>query len=298
MTDTATGTRRVRWLPYLFVATAVLYLVLFMGVPIGSGIRLGFTDTSILNPNAGQFIGADNYSAILADHGFWATLWVTLVYTAFTVVFSLVLGVVSAVAINNAFRGRAFARAVLIMPWAAPTVALALVFAWMYNNDNGVFNFFTSSLGFGRIGWLTDPTWAMFSVTAATVWKLFPFAMLVLLAALQSVSGELYEAARVDGADALNTFKTIVLPALMPTIRVLALLLTIWSFRRFEIIWLLTGGGPVDKTNTVVIDVFREAFINSDLGRSAAIGTLGLVMSLLATVIYFIVDRRSAGQEV
>jgi multiple sugar transport system permease protein len=111
---------------------------------------------------------------------------------------------------------------------------------------------------------------------------------------LQSVPDELYEATRVDGADGLSTFKAVVLPYLMPTLRVVALLMTIWSFRRFEIIWLLTGGGPVDKTNTIVINIYREAFNNSELGRAAALGVLGLVMSLTVTAIYFVVEQRSA----
>src|SRR5690606_9634939 len=114
-----------------------------------------------------------------------------------------------------------------------------------------------------------------------------------MLAALQSVPDELYEASRVDGADAYSTFVAVVLPHLLPTMRVVALLMTIWSIRRFEIIWLLTGGGPVDATNTIVINVYRQAFANSQLGMAAAIGMLGLVLSLAVTVVYFLIELRS-----
>jgi multiple sugar transport system permease protein len=107
------------------------------------------------------------------------------------------------------------------------------------------------------------------------------------------VPDELYEATRIDGADALSTFKAVTLPALLPTLRVVALLMTIWSFRRFEIIWLLTGGGPADSTNTVVINVYRMAFSNSRLGLAAAIGVLGLLLSLIVTIVYFIAEKRS-----
>jgi multiple sugar transport system permease protein len=134
-------------------------------------------------------------------------------------------------------------------------------------------------------------------VTLTSVWKVFPFVMLVVLAALQSVPEELYEAARVDGADAFNRFRTVALPFLLPTLRVAALLMTIWSFRRFEIIWLLTQGGPVDSTNALVINVYREAFVNSELGRSAAMGVVGLVLSTIVTIIFFYVDRGAARKE-
>ena len=121
--------------------------------------------------------------------------------------------------------------------------------------------------------------------------------MLIVLAALQSVPDELYEATRVDGADMYSTFKFVVLPFLVPTLRIVALLMTIWSYsRRFEIIWLLTGGGPVDATNTVVIDVYRQAFTNSQLGLAAATGMLGLVLALLVTVVYFFLEKRSERQ--
>src|SRR5439155_9473316 len=152
-------------------------------------------------------------------------------------------------------------------------------------------NRLTAAVGLGRHGWLTEPGWALPAVTAVSIWKVFPFVMLVVLAALQTVPQELYESARVDGAGGYVVFRRIVLPHLVPTLRVVALLMTIWSLRRFEIIWLLTQGGPVDATNTVVIDVYREAFVNSDLGLSAATGAIGLVLSGIATVVYFVLER-------
>lgn len=202
-----------------------------------------------------------------------------------------------AVLIDRKFRGRAVVRAILIFPWAVPAVAAALIFTWIYNKDSGVLNHGLAAMGLGNPGWLVEPRWAFLAVTVVSIWKVFPFILLVVLAALQSVPDELREATRIDGADALNRFRTVVLPFLMPTLRVAALLMTIWSFRRFEIIWLLTQGGPVDATNTIVIDVYRQAFVNSELGRGAAIGTVGLVLSTIVTVLYFYVDREAARRE-
>src|SRR5690606_20049879 len=157
---------------------------------------------------------------------------------------------------------------------------------------SGVANRGLRSLGIGEVGWLTDPSMGLVSVTLASVWKVFPFVTLVVLAALQSVPAELREAASVDGANSMTIFRAVVLPHISPTMRIVALLMTIWSFRRFEIIWLLTGGGPANSTNTIVINVYREAFQNSNLGMAAAIGVIGLVMAIAVTVVYFIADRR------
>lgn len=236
----------------------------------------------------------DNYATLISSGAFTKSVVTTIIYTFFCVVFCLFLGTVMAVIINRAFPGRTLIRGIMVMPWAVPTVAVALVFRWIYNDSSGIANRTTQALGLGSHGWLTDPDYGMFSVVLATVWKITPFVMLVVLAALQSVPDELYEAARVDGSRGYTTFSLIVLPYLMPTLRVVGLLMTIWSFRRFEIIWLLTGGGPVDATTTIVIHVYREAFANSRLGMAAAAGVLGLILSLTVTIVYFIVENRQS----
>lgn len=298
MSEVAPGRKKRRWAlaPYLFVGAAVLYLVLFAGVPIIKGLDLSFTDTRLINPTGGSYIGFDNYSKLLASEQFVKTVWTTLIYSFFTVAGSLCLGTASAVVLNRAFPGRVLARAIIVMPWAVPTVAVALVFRWIFNDSSGVANAASSALGLGEPGWLTDPKYGMISVLVATIWKVTPFVMLVVLAALQSVPDELYEATRIDGADMFSTFKLMVLPFLMPTLRIVGLLMTVWSFRRFEIIWLLTGGGPVDATNTIVINVYRQAFNNSQLGLGAAAGVLGLLLSLVVTAVYFLFEMRAERQ--
>lgn len=291
------GPRAAQFAPYLFVGAAALYLLLFTAVPMLRGFWFSLTDSNLLNPNSGTFVGGDNYAALVTDDEFWASLGTTLLYTAGTVIGSIVLGTVAAVAINDRIPGRTFFRALLTIPWAVPSVSVVLVFIWIYNMESGIANQGFRALGLGEQGWLTDPDLGLVSVTIASVWKVFPFVMLVVLAALQSVPAELREAARVDGADAVNVFKSTVVPHVLPTIRVVALLMTIWSIRRFEIIYLLTGGGPINSTNTLVISVYREAFQNSNLGRAAAIGILGLCLSMVVTVVYFLLDRREARKE-
>lgn len=282
-----------RWVPYAFIGLPALYLALFAGFPLLQGLRLSLTDTRLLNPSGGSFVGLENYSSLIGAAGFWQSVGTTVLYSALVVIASLALGTAAAVLINRPFPGRTLVRGALTIPWAVPTVAVALVFQWIYNDNSGILTRTTTALGMGQQGWLTDPEYGLFSVVLATVWKVTPFVMLVVLAALQGVPEELYEAAKVDGADMLSTFKAVALPVIMPALKVVALLMTIWSFRRFEIIWLLTGGGPADATNTIVINVYRQAFNNSQLGMAAALGMLGLVLSLLVTVIYFIIERRS-----
>ncbi|GAA2594122.1 sugar ABC transporter permease [Dactylosporangium fulvum] len=288
---------RSRLAPYLFVGGAAVYLLVFTATPLLRGALLSFTDTKLLNPDGGEYVGLDNYREVLVDQRFASSVLTTVLYTACTVVGALLLGTLAAFAINDGFRGRAVVRAILTMPWAVPSIAVVLVFTWIFNVGDGVANRSLAVLGIGEQGWLIDPDLGLLSVTAVSVWKVFPFIMLVVLAALQSVPAEVRESARVDGADRFTTVKEIVLPHIAPTLRILALLMTIWSLRRFEIIYLLTGGGPIDATNTLVINVYREAFANSDLGRAAALGMLGLCLSLVVTVVYFVVERHSARRE-
>lgn len=289
--------RRGAYVPYLFVGAAALYLLIFTAVPMVRGLWFSFTNATLLNPTGGSIVGVDNYADVLTEERFWGSVGTTLLYTAGTVAGSILFGTVAAVAINDRVPGKAFFRAILTIPWAVPSVSVVLVFIWIYNFDSGVANSGFRTLGLGEQGWLIDPSLGLISVTIASVWKVSPFVMLVVLASLQSVPAELKEAARVDGASPLNVFKASVIPHVLPTIRVVALLMTIWSIRRFEIIYLLTGGGPIDATNTIVISVYREAFHNSNLGRAAAIGILGLCLSMVVTVVYFLLDRREARKD-
>lgn len=289
--------RKFIFAPYWMAGIGAVYVFIFAGLPLLKGLQLSFTDTRILRPNDGNWVGLDNYSALLSNGQFTQSILTTIVYTASCVVLAMAIGIVSAFVINHWFPGRVLARAVMIMPWAVPTVAVALVFRWIYNDGTGVANEATRALGIGSVGWLTDPQYGMISVVIASVWKMSPFVMLVVLSALQSVPNELYEAARVDGASPFRQFLAVTLPHINPSLKIVGLIMTIWSFRRFEIIWLLTGGGPVDATNTIVINVYRQAFANSQLGVAAAIGMVGLLLSVVITAVYFVVERRSEIKE-
>jgi multiple sugar transport system permease protein len=283
------------WTPYLFAAPLVVYLLLFQGYPLLQELYLSFTSTSLLSPAEHKFVGLQNYADLAAVADFHHVLIVTAIYTIGCVVLAIGLGLAAALLLDAPFRGRGIARSLVTIPWAAPPVAVALIFIWMFNGQYGVFNHVLHGLGLsaGMESWLDSPTFALPAVLLTTVWQIFPFSSVVILAALQGVSSELREAAVIDGADRLSVFRAVVWPTIQPTVALLALFVTIWSLRRFDLIWLMTQGGPIGSTNTLVIELYRKAFVYRDLGQGAAVGMVGLTIALLITVLYFRLAQRA-----
>jgi len=292
MTGSRIRSGMTRLVPYAFILPPMIYLMVFMFWPLGRQMYMSLTNTRIINPNRGRFIGLGNYERLFDDPAFYLSLKVTLVYAVLAVIFGVALGTISALAIDRPFKGRSIVRAILLFGWAVPNVAASLIWLWMYNDRSGVFNRLTESLGLGRFGWLTTIDLALPSIVATTVWQVAPFVMLVVLAALQSVPSEVREAARIDGADGLSTFRAVTLPHIRPAIQLAALLVCVWSIRRFDIIYLLTGGGPVGTTSTLVVKIRQTAFENHELGMASAYGAIGLVLALAVAAIHYTVEQR------
>jgi multiple sugar transport system permease protein len=287
-----------RLMPYALVLPATLYLLVFQGYPLLRELMLSFTATSLLSPTQGQWVGLQNYADLWSDPDFHRVIFTTLLYTVACVASAIGLGLASALLLDGPFRGRGVARALVTVPWAAPPVAVALIFIWIYNAQYGVFGHTLRAFGIaaGNENWLDSMQHAMPAVLITTIWQIFPFASVVLLAALQGVPSELREAAVMDGADRLSVFKAVVWPTIRPSVALLALFSTIWSLRRFDLIWLLTQGGPVGSTNTLVIDLYRRAFVNHHLGQAAAVGMVGVVIALAVTLVYFRYTARAEKQ--
>lgn len=275
--------RGSKWTPYLFLAPAAIFILVFQVVPLVQEIFLSFTRTSLLNPTHSTWVGLDNFSHIFGDKDFRRTLLTTFIYVIVCVVGAVGSGLAVALLLNKGFRGRGWARALVTIPWAAPGIAVALIATWMLNPDYGIVNRFLDAVGLGVPGGaiLDSPTYALPAILATTIWQLFPFTSVVLLSALQSVPSDLTEAATVDGAGRWWTFRAVTWQVIKPTIGLLAILMTIWSLRRFELIWLMTKGGPVGATETLVIDLYSQAFDSKQLGSAAAIGMVGVVVSLI-----------------
>ncbi|MGK9054879.1 carbohydrate ABC transporter permease [Neorhizobium petrolearium] len=292
MTGSKIRSGMTRLVPYAFILPPMIYLMVFMFWPLARQMYMSLTNIRIINPNRGRFIGLGNYERLFDDPAFYLSLKATLVYAVLAVVFGVSLGVISALAIDRPFKGRAVVRAILLFGWAVPNVAASLIWLWMYNDRSGVFNRITEFLGLGRFPWLTSTELALGSILAVTVWQVAPFVMLVVLAALQSVPHEVREAARIDGADGLSTFRAVTLPHIRPAIQLASLLVCVWSIRRFDIIYLLTGGGPVGTTSTLVVKIRQIAFEGHELGMASAYGAVGLVLALAIAALHYVVEQR------
>lgn len=284
--------KRFSFVPYLLALPILIYEAIFILYPIYQGIESSFTKQTIGKPST--WVGLDNYSRLLHDENFWNSVARTIIYMVAVIVVAIAFGLCSALLLNRHFRGRVAARAAMTLPWAFPDVPAVLVFIWILNPNFGVANRFALWLPWvdEHPKWLLDPNLAMPLVVLITAWKGFPFYSLVILAALQTVPSELTEAARVDGATKFQAFRAVTFPCISPTLLLLTVLAAIYSFKQFTLIYLLTGGGPSGKTDTIVIRVYQTAFRFHHFPYAATIGVAGFVMTLTIALIFLAVQRR------
>ncbi|WP_413867497.1 carbohydrate ABC transporter permease [Albidovulum sp.] len=277
-------------LPLLFVMLSVI------GWPFLDTVRLSFTDARLVG-TGGEFVGAGNYRRLFASSAFWRAFVVTTEFAAVSVFVEMVLGVLVALLLYQDFRGRNVLRALLILPWALPTVVNALLWRLIYNPEYGALN--AALVQTGLIGayrsWLGDPDSALAALIVADAWKNFPLVALISLAALHAVPNDIKAAAIVDGAGALSRFRFVILPYLAGPLMVALVLRTIEAFKVFDIIWVMTRGGPANSTRTLSILVYQEAFSFQRAGSGAS---LALIVTLAVTVLavaYAALIRRAAG---
>lgn len=282
-----------QWLAVIFIAPVAIYLLVFQAYPLIQELFLSFTSSSLLSPGETEFVGLENYRTLVYDPEFRQTLWVTVIYTIGCVFGSLAMGLGAALLLDAPFAGRGTVRALVTIPWAAPPVAVALVGVWMFNAQYGIINHGLRAIGLDFGNWLDSPNLALPAILVTTIWQIFPFSAVVILASLQGVPKELREAATMDGANRWNVFLAVVWPGIRPTVALLSLFTTVWSLRRFDLIWLMTQGGPLGRTNTLVIDLYRRAFVFLQLGPAAAAGVIGLVVALTVTLVYFTLSVRA-----
>ncbi|MEU5545840.1 sugar ABC transporter permease [Streptomyces sioyaensis] len=286
------------WYAWTMVAPVVLVIGVIIGYPLVRGVFLSLTDANEANvernigvnhlPATYKFTGLDNYKAVLTDGVFWDRLGWTVTWTVACVSITFLTGLALANMLNRSLRGRTFYRLALILPWAIP--AFISVFTWrmLYNEKNGILNKLLAGGGIDAVPWLNDPTWAKLSVIAVNVWLGVPFMLVALLGGLQSIPGELYEAAEMDGASAWQRFRHITIPGLRAVSSTVILLSTIWTFNMFPVIFLLTRGGPGDATEILVTYAYRLSFVDSprNFSESAAWGVLILVLLSAVAVVY------------
>jgi multiple sugar transport system permease protein len=277
-------------LAYGLVAPALLAIGLVAFYPLVSDFWLSLHAKNLRFPAHGEpFVGPDNYLVLAQDARFWNALRNTSLIAAVSVSAELVLGMLAALALHRAVRGRGAVRAALLVPWAMTTVVTARMWDWIFNANYGVFNAVMIRLGLigGYRAWTASADSAIWVVIGADVWKTMPFMALLLLAGLQMIPPELYETARIDGAGAWRLFWRITLPLLRPAILVALLFRTLDAVRIFDLPFVLTGGGPGYATETLSIYAYRVLFTNLDVGYGATLA-FGTFLAVMAVALFYV----------
>jgi multiple sugar transport system permease protein len=271
----------------------LIVMLVITAWPMLKTIGLSFTDTTMGDDGA-HWVGLQNYASALASEDFRASLLRTLHFTGLSVGLELVLGVAVGVLLNQTFKGRGFARAILVLPWALPTVVNAMMWHLIYGPEYGALN--ALLLQWHLIddyrSWLGNPDIAMNMVVIADVWKNYPFVALIVLATLQGIPEDLYEAARIDGANAWQRFRNVTMPGIIGSLSVAIVLRVIDAFKVFDIIYVMTKGGPADTTKPVSFVVYQEAFSYLRIGSGAAYAILMTALSAVLIALYIAFVKR------
>ncbi|ALV28403.1 carbohydrate ABC transporter permease [Pannonibacter sp. Q-1] len=273
--------------PYLYSAPALFLIAAVMLVPLVLGISYAFRDIQLLNPFSGGFVGLEHFQTLARDRAFYRALSNTLWWTGASVFLQFGLGLILALLLNKPFRGRGLVQALVFLPWAVPTFLAGLNWAWLFNPVIGPLPHWLFALGLRSEAnnILSDPHLAMWGPITANVWWGIPFFAITLLAALQSIPRDLYEAAAIDGAGPIKRFLSITLPFLAPTIAITVLLRTVWIANFADLIVVMTNGGPADRTQIVASYIFTQAFKRLDFGYASAIALVLLILLLVYSML-------------
>jgi multiple sugar transport system permease protein len=280
--------------PFLYLTPAIVLIALVILMPLAIGISYSFQSVMLLRPNEATWVGFQNYVALWSDKKFWIALENTLVWTFGSLFFQFFLGLGLALLLNTHFAGKKLFQALVFLPWAVPAFLSALVWAWLFNPIIGPLPHWMAALGIlpEPYNILADPDLAIWGPIAANVWFGVPFFAITLLAALQSIPSELYEAADIDGASAWQSFTKITLPFLAPMIAITVMLRTIWIANFADLIFIMTGGGPANSTQILSTYVFTTAFKKLDFGYASTLAVVLLILLFLYAVLVLFLRRK------
>lgn len=290
---------RTAWTAWALLAPAVILVAGVALYPVLRTLALSFYTQNLGTNLEPVFSGFENYQRLMADGHFWETVVRTLTFTGLAVGAELVIGLAAALAVHHSPFGRGLARTAALVPWVLPTSALGLAWIWIFNDQFGVVNdlLLRADLLNEPVVWLGTPATAFTALVLADVWKTTPFITILLLAGLQTIPGQLYEAASIDGASKWQRFLRITLPMLQPTIFVAVLFRSLQSFGIFDLVYVMTGGGPGGATETVAIYTYRNFMRYLDFGYGAALLVAGAgVLAVLAAGIWLVLGRSDGGQ--
>ncbi|NLG98431.1 MAG: sugar ABC transporter permease [Chloroflexi bacterium] len=278
--------------PFWFLLPYFLLFTVFFLVPAITVIPMSFTNWRIVGTP--EWIGLGNFAALIKDQFVWKALGNTFYYTVGVTLVLTILGLLLAVLVNQKLRGRVFARMVVVIPYVISSAAAGVLWKWMYDRNFGILNTYITSFGGDPVGWLTDPNVAMISIILMNAWWSVGFNTIIFLAALQGIPEELYQAASVDGATRLQSLRYITVPMLRPIILYVVVLCAANSFQMFDEAYIMTQGGPIGATTTLVYKIYTSAFDSFRFGYASALSLVTLAIILLITFVQF----RVAGKRV
>ena len=270
----------------LFILPALIPLIVFWIYPICRSIYLSFTNWDFISPTY-KLVGLKNYASLLKNPRFFEALGHTVVFTAGTLIPTIVLGLVLAMLLVRSFKGSGILKFILFSPWITPTVAISIVWTWIYKADGGIANTILTALGASPLKWISSSDTAMLSVIIVTVWKSLGYAMIFYLSALERVPGELYEAVALDGANRWRTFRDITLPCISPTTFFLMIITMVNSLQAYDQIQVLTQGGPSGSTRTLLYMYYQLGFQEFNMGQATAVAVVMILLTVVLSVIQF-----------
>lgn len=274
--------------PYLLIAPCVLLIGLIIVYPLIQGVISSFYNVNLMRPVPKQFIGLDNFIELMKDDMFWTSLQKSVVWTIAILVVTMLIGFITALLLNQDFKGRSIFRSLVMIPWLIPAAIGSIVWKWIYSEQYGLLNSILRQLHLidGNCAWLAEPDMAFWAVTAVAIWKGIPFATIVLLAGLQAIPMDLYEAAEVDGASWFRILLDITIPQIKGIALIVAILTSIWNFNQFEIIQVITRGGPGQATTTMPIYTYKLFLGVFDISYASAMATLMLLLTMFLAYFY------------
>ena len=287
-----------QYFSYAAIAPALLIVFFVILVPIFITLVYSVKNMSPLSSHYGEFGGLSYYAAALSSPDFWADFRRTFYFTVVSTAVETLVGVSVALLLNERFFGVKFLRAIIILPWAIPTVVNASLWKLIFNGQYGVFNAILERIGLidSYQSWLGSPSMAMNMIIIGDAWKMTPLAVIFFLAALQNVNRDIYEAAAIDGAGAVRRFFTLTLPYLRPTILIVIIMRTVEKFKAFDIFYIMTRGGPSNSTRTLMFAAYLKAFTNLDYTSAAVYAYLIAIIVMILTVVYIRTERKGGGR--
>ena len=276
---------------WLFVMPALIPLIVFWIYPILRSVYISLTDWDYMSPTY-NFVFLDNFIALFKDARFYDALWNTLVFTVGTLIPTIVLGLLLALLMQKAFRGSGIIKFILFSPWITPTVAISIVWTWIYDPDTGIANTVLEFLHLPALQWIKSSDTAMLAVIIVTVWKSLGYAMIFYLSALEKVPKELYEASGLDGAKGWQRFRDVTLPCISPTTFFLVIITMVTSLQAYDQIQILTQGGPSGSTRTLLYMYYQLGFEEFNMGQATAVAIVMIILTVFLSAVQFTASKK------